>query len=213
MWFLSFVAIVVGVPIALWIGSGVYEVFIEPRVHKHQLKTGKRKSDAYIEGYKDMLVAVGLPKTYKKRVPDTSYYSARYTKQVDQTTVELNKNRIPSYYNEEGLKRVASQILYEGMEINPASGRIDVGYLGGTEQEFQDYYAGGMKLLGDIDEAKAKVLQGKADATEKARLIESRRQGMKAIDRKIVADMKALDELRTKTFSQTWEEQMKEIAS
>ena len=149
-----------------------------------------KKSSAYWQGYLDMLHALDNHVYYND--PD-----------------RVDKSFKPSYWNyyvQDPTTHVVTvdKALWKNFAVNPdmvrsfqpSEGRTSERFMAGDRVTWEEYYAGGMKLLSDVDDAQVRI------ADEK-RTIEIRKQGAKELDRRYIESKKALDSLRDRTFNGT----------
>lgn len=176
-------------------------------------------SDAYLQGYRDMAATV-LPPTRKvRKYRDWSPYISQNEMyyEVEAPYVMAKADNVP-VCPDKGLKEVALKMLDEGFKIDIEAGQSNREYMGGDEEDFKEYYKGGMAFIADVDEMKTDILDERNEQIRIDRIIEQRRRGLKEINSQVVHSMEALDELRNVTFSEetfeeNWNRQMKEIES
>lgn len=207
-----------------WAGWGVYLFKDElksilPSKPKKAITAGntKKRSQAFVEGYADMgIFGAGIPKTHIIQVRDDryNYIDVMVDKRVK--TIKTGKNNEP-YFPETYMDQVARLILDSGKVIDMNKGQVDEDYLGGTKEEFEDYYAGGMKFLADVDDRKGKVINDRLVIKNKKDLAKARKQGLTEINKTVAVDMAQLDEIRMRAFEtpasahEKWEKEMKEL--
>lgn len=186
----------------LLVGRFIMEVIKLEYYEKHG------RSEAYLEGYKDMAKAHQVCMT--KRVwNNRGPYGSQINEDVSVIEEDKYKNpTIPLEY----LRPAATYLMEGKFEINPKKGQTDKRYLGGTDEEFKDYYQGGMKFIEHLDQAREAVLQEIENKKRKENLIEIRRQGLEEVNRKVVTDLSELNKLRDRALSgENWDQMMKEI--
>lgn len=188
-------------------------------------KPTERKSDAYVQGYKDMVrYGLGFNTTFEETFSSQDIYYFHYPysdssgNSVPSTVIFYKTDGTP-YFSKERMMQLARSVMNKKLTIDVDAGQQDKRYLGGTEQEFADYYAGGMKFLEDLDQTKGSVVDEKIEKENVERLIRQRKTGLSENNRKIVLNMEALDELRANAFKpqvelserKSWDRQMSEL--
>lgn len=143
------------------------------------LAKGEIKSNAWIEGYCDMAFAI------YDNTEGSSYVSRYYFD---------NSPGIARRFPEDSLRSLAKDT--EGLrKFKPSMGRKKNAYVSSSDsQQFQDYYAGGMALLADVDDFQAIIL-------EEDTIVARRLAGLEDADRHYLESKKQLDLLRDKTFN------------
>lgn len=178
------------------------------------LNDKRSRSDAYVKGYVDMFFGHGVPLQKWVEVLDKNrsslYYRDMYKcVKVDVVTLDRRKNPCIKY---EDIEPMAYAVAKKITEIDPSQGQLSEKYLGGTEEEFQDYYQGGMKFLADLDAASRKIKEKWEDDKNRKKLIEARRKGLAEINQKTIDNLKALDDARAGVLSgENWDQMMKEV--
>lgn len=198
--------------------GGSYFFFDDDWNYKFGKKAEAKKSKAFIEGYKDMLTGGLEYATYIEEYSMDRYYYDSYLDHSEDrlptTYIHFDDNRNPTF-GESLMLVLAKQVMDGSRKIDIDAGQYDPNYMGGSAQEFEDYYAGGMALLDDLDKCKQKILDKEAETINRARLIEARKKGLKEVNQRVIFEMEALDELRSNAFTvdkKSFDEQMKEIA-
>lgn len=172
----------------LWLGFMFVDVvildealsdFLEYRwdIHKTKKKEalkkklrveGKLKSEAFQQGYRDMGRWYNNGYTYNSDMYQDAYGNTWITKE---TLRDIAKN---------------------SGEKHPQGGRSEE-WMAASDQEWIDYYNGGMKFLADLDDMRSKIVDEK-------RLIEMRKKGVAELDNQTQAAMLELKKLRDKSF-------------
>lgn len=152
--------------------------FIEDPAPRQKLREKKKqklidkgvlKSDAYIQGYRDMGMAL------------SEYAHLHY----------CGDNSVPKFHASHLEKMVKN---YNG-NFDPKKGRTSKQYLAADSSKvFEDYYAGGMQLLDEVDSAQARLLDEKL-------IIQKRMNGLEQFDRQTMEAKKELDKLRNKAYN------------
>lgn len=163
---------------------------IEAKQKKEVVKnTAKLPSIAYQQGYKDMV----------KAFSGWTVYSESFNFSVKEGP----------YLRKPDLKEFAkrSRTL---MQFDPEQGRSSYDYLRGPNEEWQQYFAGGMRFLSDLEEERAVVAEGN-------RLAEIRRKGAKELDRGVMESIRELEKIRNQAFATStdhaeFDKKMKEIS-
>ena len=110
---------------------------------------------------------------------------------------------------------LARKILNNEVELDIEGGRSNNVYMGGTDEQFNDYFKGGMAFIEDVEKAKKNLLDLDEEVSRRNRIAEGRRVGLKEIDNHTLYSMNALDELRQKdnptaSFDDQWNKLMKD---
>lgn len=153
-------------------------------VRKDQLLAkGEIKSEAWKQGYCDMAYAI------YENTEGSSYTSTYYFDNSRGATRRFPEDSLRSLAKDtEGLRR-----------FKPSMGRKKNAYVSSDDsQQFQDYYAGGMVLLSDVDDFQAIIL-------EENNIVARRLAGLEDSDRRYLETKKQLDILRDKTFNRAIE--------
>lgn len=156
------------------------------------------KSEAFCAGYRDMAKAFSRE--------SRAFVGLDYSYDI------FNNPSLP----QDCMNIIGSEALDMRKEFDLSMGQSSEKYLGGSDQEFQDYYLGGLHFVSDMDEAKTKAQDKRNDGVRRKKIIEARRMGLHDINQKIASDMRELDTLRNKTFStaefeKNWDRQLKEL--
>lgn len=113
------------------------------------------------------------------------------------------------------LHTLARKILDNEVELDIEGGRSNIAFMGGTDEQFNSYYKGGMDFIEDVEKEKKKILAVDEEISRRNRIAEERRAGLKEIDARTLYSMNALDELRQKdnptaSFDDQWNKLMDE---
>lgn len=151
----------------------------------------------YIAGYNDM---------------------AKANKSLGSTTpqyVKFHALGFPVNNYDMSLHTLARKILDNEVELDIEGGRSNIAFMGGTDEQFNSYYKGGMDFIEDVEKEKKKILAVDEEISRRNRIAEERRAGLKEIDARTLYSMNALDELRQKdnptaSFDDQWNKLMDE---
>ena len=129
--------------------------------------------------------------------------------------VKLHALGLPVNSHGMSLHTLARKILNNEVELDIEGGRSNNGYMGGTDEQFNDYFKGGMAFIEDVEKAKKNLLALDEEIARRNRIAEERRVGLKEIDACTLYSMDALDDLRQKdnpiaSFDDQWNKLMKE---
>lgn len=159
-----------------------------------------RPSDAYTAGYDDMAKANN----------SLSRVTPQYVK-FHALGMPVNDNEVAGV----SITALARKILNNEVELDIEGGRSNNVYMGGTDEQFNDYFKGGMAFIEDVEKAKKNLIDLDEEVARCNRIAEQRRLGLKEIDARAQYSMKALDELRQKdnptaSFDDQWNKLMKD---
>lgn len=153
-----------------------------------------RPSDAYVAGYDDMAKANN----------SLSRATPQYVK-LHALGMPINNNEVVGI----SITALARKIINNEVELDIEGGRSNNVYMGGTDEQFNDYFKGGMAFIEDVEKAKKNLLDLDEEVSRRNRIAEGRRVGLKEIDTHTLYSMNALDELRQKdnptaSFDDQW---------
>lgn len=183
----------------------IYLVIYESKKSTHKatvsdLREADFSSEAYLAGYDDMAKA--------------NNSALRMTPQY----VKLHALGMPVDSHEivgMSITALARKILDNEVELDIEGGRSNNVYMGGTDEQFNDYFKGGMAFIEDVEKAKKNLIDLDEEVSRRNRIAEGRRVGLKEIDTHTMYSMHALDELRqnnnpTASFDDQWNKLMKD---
>ena len=189
----------------LFIAAIIYIVISASKKSTHKatvpgLREDNFSSEAYMAGYDDMAKA--------------NNSALRMTPQY----VKLHALGMPVDSHEivgMSITALARKILNNEVELDIEGGRSNNVYMGGTDEQFNDYFKGGMAFIEAVEKAKKNLLDLDEEVARRNRIAEGRRVGLKEIDTHTLYSMNALDELRQKdnptaSFDDQWNKLMKD---
>lgn len=189
----------------VFIAAIIYIVIFASKKSTHKasvysLVEDNRPSDAYVAGYDDMARANN---SFSRATP-------QYVK-LHALGMPINDNEVAGV----SITILARKILNNEVELDIEGGRSNNVYMGGTDEQFNDYFKGGMAFIEDVEKAKKNLLDLDEEVARRNRIAEGRRVGLKEIDTHTLYSMHALDELRQKnnpttSFDDQWNKLMKD---
>lgn len=129
--------------------------------------------------------------------------------------VKLHALGFPVNSHGMSLPTLARKILDNEVELDIEGGRSNTAFMGGTDEQFNAYYKGGMAFIEDVEKEKNNILAMDEEISRRNRVAEERRAGLKEIDARTLYSINALDELRQKknpatSFDDQWNKLMEE---
>lgn len=183
----------------------IYLVIYESKKSTHKatvsdLREADFSSEAYLAGYDDMAKANN----------SALRMAPQYVK-LHALGMPVDSHEIVGM----SITALARKILNNEVELDIEGGRSNNVYMGGTDEQFNDYFKGGMAFIEDVEKAKKNLLDLDEEVARRNRIAEGRRVGLKEIDTHTLYSMNALDELRQKdnptaSFDDQWNKLMKD---